>query len=285
MNNYTQKPRNSGDSHAHDRIAVLDIETHAPNYEGEGFPAWPMHRPICASALTADSYEDGVVSFSLQTIMFANREAEALTELERLLENRTLVTFNGRGFDLPVLALTAMKHRKFDASNLSNLWRANRYGGAHCDLAGQFSQYGSARGASLATLCAALDIPVKTSVHGDEVGKLFDSGEIDTIKRYCEEDVLATYLLFLNWTALRHADPDLLASGCAHLARHIEAEGLEHLLGFAQFSRTSWAHQELKERMARHLIRDLKIASSRNICRPDIGIIDDDDDDEDQIPF
>jgi len=282
---YTQKSRSSGDAHALDRVAVLDIETHVPDYEGNDFPPWPLHHPICASVLTADSYEDGVVSFTLQTIMFPGREAEALSELERLLENRTLITFNGRGFDLPVMALTAMKHRKFDTSNLSSLWRANRYGGAHCDLADQFSQYGSARGASLATLCAALDIPAKTTVHGDEVGKLFDSGEIETIKQYCEEDVLATYLLFLNWFAFRHSNSDLLASGCAHLARHIEAEGLEHLLGFAQFSRTSWAHQELKERMARHLIRDLKIASSRNIRRPDLGIIGDDDDDEDQIPF
>ncbi len=282
---YTQKPRASGDAHAFDRVAVLDIESHAPEFEGEGFPAWPLHRPICASVLTADSYEDGVVSFMLQTIMFPNREAEALTELERLLERRTLVTFNGRGFDLPVLALTAMKHRKFDTSNLSSIWRANRYGGAHCDLADQFGQFGSARGASLATLCAALDIPVKTSVHGDEVGKLYDSGEIETIKRYCEEDVLATYLLFLNWIALRHNDPDLLAAGCASLARHVEAEGLEHLLGFAQFSRTSWAHEELKKRMARHLVRDLKIAASRDHARPALGIIGDDDDDEDQIPF
>ena len=282
---YTQKPRPSGDAHAFDRVAVLDIESHSPDFEDEGFPAWPLHRPICASILTADSYDDGVVSFSLTTIMFPNREVEALGELEKLLEGRALVTFNGHGFDIPVLALTAMKNRNFEASNLSSIWRANRYGGAHCDLADQFSQFSSARGASLATLCAALDIPVKTTVHGDEVGKLFDSGEIETIKQYCEEDVLATYLLFLNWIAFRHNDPDHLASGCASLARHVEAEGLEHLLGFAQFSRVAWAHQELKERMARHLIRDLKIATSRNICRPDIGIIDDDDDDEDQIPF
>jgi len=285
---FNQKPRSSGDAHDHVRIVVVDIETYAPDFEGEGFPAWPLHQPICASVLTADHDPIGVVSFSLTTIMFPERETEAFSELELLLEGRTLVTYNGRGFDLPVLALTTMKHRKFDAANLSNLWRANRYGAQHCDLADQFSQYGGARGASLASLCAALDIPVKTNVHGDQVFKLYESGEIDTIRKYCEEDVLATYLLFLNWIAFRHADPDLLASGCAYLARHIEAEGLEHLFGFAQFSRMSWAHEELRKRMATRLLTDLKIASAREIGRSDLGIKDDDndnDDDDDQIPF
>jgi DNA polymerase elongation subunit (family B) len=281
---YNQKPRNSGDAHPHDRICVLDIETYAPDFEGEGFPAWPLHQPICASVLTADHDPIGVVSFSLTTIMFPERETEAFSELELLLEGRTLVTYNGRGFDLPVLALTALKHRKFGASNLSNLWRANRYGAQHCDLADQFSQFGSARGASLATLCEALDISVKQNAHGDEVSKLYDSGEIETIKKYCEEDVAATYLLFLHWIAFRHADAELLVIGCAHLARFIEAEGLDHLMAHARYARTYWAHAELNKRMAAYLVRDLKIASSRNLPRPDLGIIEDDDD-EDQIPF
>jgi len=286
---YTQKPRNSGDAHPHDRIAVLDIETYAPDFEGEGFPAWPMHKPICASVLVADRDELGVVSFGLKTIMFPDRETEAFSELEHLLEGRTLVTFNGRGFDLPVLALTAMKRRKFDAANLSNLWRAYKFGPYHCDLADQFSQFGTARGASLATLCGALDISVKQNAHGDEVSKLYDSGEIETIKKYCEEDVAATYLLFLHWIAFRHADAELLVTGCAHLARFIEAEGLDHLLAHARYARTYWAHAELNKRMAAHLLRDLKIAASRQIGRSDLGINDDDndndDDDDDQLPF
>jgi len=286
---FNQKPRSSGDAHDHVRIVVVDIETYVPNFEGDDFPPWPMHRPICASVLTADRDDLGVVRFNLTTIMFSDREIEALAELELLLEGRTLVTFNGKGFDLPVLALTAMKNRKFDASNLSNLWRAYKFGPYHCDLADQYSQFGSARGASLATLCAALDISVKQSAHGDEVGKLYESGEIETIKRYCEEDVAATYLLFLHWIAFRHSDADLLVTGCAHLARFIEAEGLDHLLAHARYARTYWAHAELNKRMAAHLLRDLKIASSREIWRSDLGISGDDpendDDDDDQIPF
>ena len=288
---YTQKPRNSGDAHPHDRVAVVDIETHAPTYEGDDFPVWPLHRPICASILTADRDDLGVVGFSLTTILFPGRETKALADLELLLSDRVIVTFNGRGFDLPVLALTAMKHRKFDTPNLSNLSRANRYGGQHCDLADQFSQYGSARGASLATLCAALDISVKQNAHGDEVSRLYDSGEIETIKKYCEEDVAATYLLFLHWIAFRHSDQELLVTGCAHLARFIETEGLDHLLAHARYARTYWAHAELNKRMAAHLVRDLKIAASRQIGRSSLGIIGDDDegssddDDDDQLPF
>jgi len=288
---YTQKPRNSGDAHPHDRVAVLDIESHAPDYSGDDFPPWPLHRPICASVLTADRDDLGVVRFNLTTILFPGREIEALAELEHLLSDRTAVTYNGRGFDLPVLALTAMKHHTFDTPHLSHLCTSNRYGGQHCDLADQFSQYGSARGASLATLCAALDISVKTNAHGDEVLKLYDSGEIETIKKYCEEDVAATYLLFLHWIAFRHSDQELLVTGCAHLARFIEAEGLDHLLAHARYARTYWAHAELNKRMAAYLIRDLKIAASRQIGRSTLGIIGDDnerssdDDDDDQLPF
>jgi hypothetical protein len=48
-------------------------------------------------------------------------------------------------------------------------------------------------------VCAALDLPGKTGVDGSKVSDMYDNGEIEGIRRYCETDVLNTYLLYLRY--------------------------------------------------------------------------------------
>jgi predicted PolB exonuclease-like 3'-5' exonuclease len=115
-----------------------------------------------------------------------------------------LVSFNGRGFDLPVLKYRAMKHgvsaRWLHQS--ANKWEnyTSRYApNWHCDLGEVLSDYGASARTKMNEVCAALDLPGKTGVDGSKVSDMYDNGEIEGIRRYCETDVLNTYLLYLRY--------------------------------------------------------------------------------------
>jgi len=115
----------------------------------------------------------------------------------------TLVTFNGRGFDLPVLELQALRHRcsaprYFERDGL----RAR--GGRHCDLHDWLSNSGASRVRGGLDLVAKLvGLPGKDAVSGADVQVLWERGRWQDIHRYCRDDVLQTYFVFLRVEHLR----------------------------------------------------------------------------------
>ena len=115
----------------------------------------------------------------------------------------TLVSFNGRGFDLPVLELQALRHRcsaprYFDRNGLRV-----RYG-RHCDLYDWFINSGASRLRGGLDLVAKLvGLPGKGEVSGADVQMLWEHGEWDVIHRYCRDDALQTYFVFLRVEHLR----------------------------------------------------------------------------------
>jgi Predicted 3'-5' exonuclease related to the exonuclease domain of PolB len=90
------------------KLCVLDIETLAPEAPSGGFPPWPTHRPIVASLLVADQAAYGQWQFAIESVEFGD-EAVAIRRIDELLEGRRAVSFNGKGFDFPVLSLTATR--------------------------------------------------------------------------------------------------------------------------------------------------------------------------------
>lgn len=208
MNRY--QPRASVDDR---RLAVLDIETiSGEEMEDGGFPPWPTHTPVVASILTADRDAHGEWAFAIKSIRFGEHE-HPFRRLDELLQGRTWVTFNGRGFNLPVLMLTAQMDRTFKLPALTAAATAPRFGNAvHYDLAERYSNYGSARGASLEMLCDGLGIPAKLDTHGDDVGKLYDEGNIEAIEAYCCQDVASALLLWANCRAMEIGDAAYHAS-------------------------------------------------------------------------
>ena len=237
-------PPRPSDAHATEHVVVFDIETIVDEELADGsFPPWPRHKPVAASFLSADWGADGY-AFDLQTLICRpGEEGKFYESVDRLLpEGVTSISYNGRGFDLPVLQLQAMAAHRFELKGLGVHTHAHRYGATHCDLADQFSGYGGTRRTSLAELCAPLGIPAKTSVHGSEVGALWRDGAIEAITAYVEEDVLATYLLWLHWAAARANDESLIAVPLADLARWIErTPDLAHLKPFAVCRPAIWA--------------------------------------------
>lgn len=108
-----------------------------------------------------------------------------------------LVTFNGRGFDMPMLELAAFRH----GLNLRDYCQKsrNRFGGNHVDLLDWLTNYGACRLAGgLNLLSKILGKPGKTDVAGDQVYRMFLEGRVQEINDYCLCDTLDTYFVFLR---------------------------------------------------------------------------------------
>jgi predicted PolB exonuclease-like 3'-5' exonuclease len=117
----------------------------------------------------------------------------------------TLVSFNGRSYDLPVLELAAFRYGYavpawFNVEARSFEQARNRYNGdAHLDLYDVLSNFGAGRmTGGLNLLANLIGKPGKTGVDGSQVQDLYDAGQLDVINDYCRCDVLDTYFVFLR---------------------------------------------------------------------------------------
>ncbi len=57
--------------------------------------------------------------------------------------------------------------------------------------------------APLDEIATLVGLPGKLGMHGSKVWPCYLSGEIETIRNYCETDVLNTYLLYLRFELIR----------------------------------------------------------------------------------
>lgn len=117
----------------------------------------------------------------------------------------TLVTFNGRGYDLPVLELAAFRYGLsvpawFNVEARSFEQARNRYNtDAHLDLYDLLSNFGATRlTGGLNLLANLIGKPGKTGVDGSQVQDMYDRGEAEAVNDYCRCDVLDTYFVFLR---------------------------------------------------------------------------------------
>lgn len=109
--------------------------------------------------------------------------------------NAQLVTYNGRGFDLPVLVHRAIKHGVSDGRDvLAKAARENRYNPLmHLDLMDAVTFNGAAPRFPLAAYAIGYGFPSpKRDMDGSQVGPAVHAGRILDVARYCAGDVLAT---------------------------------------------------------------------------------------------
>jgi 3'-5' exonuclease len=112
-----------------------------------------------------------------------------------------LVTFNGRGFDLPLLELAAFRYGCSAREHFYN--SRNRYNGNHIDLYDWLSNYGAYRmTGGLNLLAKLLGKPGKMAMAGDQVYALWREGRTREINEYCMFDTLDTYFVFLRTRVL-----------------------------------------------------------------------------------
>ncbi len=190
----------------------------------------PAHqqRVIAISCVMRSS--EGVRVFSLGEEQAGEKELvqRFFDGLERYAP--TLVSWNGSGFDLPVLNYRALAHglsaaRYWEVGDGDRDYKFNnylaRYHWRHVDLMDVLSTYGASGRASLDHVAQLLKLPGKLGMSGADVWPAYRRGEITAIRNYCETDALNTYLIYLRFQVLRGG---LDAKTHAYEAQQLEAK-------------------------------------------------------------
>lgn len=117
----------------------------------------------------------------------------------------TLVTFNGRGYDVPLLELAAFRYGLpvpawFNTEEKTYDQSRNRYNHqSHLDLCDMLSNFGAYRiSGGLNLLANLIGKPGKTGIDGSKVQDMYHAGQVQEINDYCRCDVLDTYFVFLR---------------------------------------------------------------------------------------
>jgi predicted PolB exonuclease-like 3'-5' exonuclease len=174
----------------------------------------PYHRLVALSAVIADEFGNFIKVGDFGE--GSDKEVDIIAHFFRFIEDKNpkLVSFNGRGFDIPMLLIRAMKYNLsipayFDQNNPiigKSKWENYRQRYAehfHTDLLDSLGSFGAVRNLNLDTLCTMAGIPGKYDLSGDQVFELYYQGELDKIKEYCQSDVLNTYWLYLKYELLK----------------------------------------------------------------------------------
>ena len=157
--------------------------------EGNAFRVWSLGEPADPEAELIRRFFDGIDRYTPQ-----------------------LVSWNGGGFDLPVLNQRALIHgvvasRFWDWGDDDREFKFNnylaRYHTRHLDLMDVLALYQPRANAGLDAMARLCGFPGKTGMDGSEVGAAYREGKLDQIRRYCETDVMNTYLLYLRFQQLR----------------------------------------------------------------------------------
>jgi DNA polymerase elongation subunit (family B) len=182
------------------------------------FNLWPFTaQVVCIAMLNADTTRGQVLFTAADHETDASQdgpvkfvpcldEAELLTAFWEVARHyETVVTFNGRGFDVPFIYLrSALLNVPISRKD----WLGYRFQiEPHCDLAEQFTFYtvsgrdGAARRFNLDFYCKAFGIesPKSHGVTGMDVNSLLAAGRYRDIAEYCLRDVYATVLLYQIW--------------------------------------------------------------------------------------
>lgn len=153
-----------------------------------------------------------------------------------------LVSWNGGGFDLPVLHYRALLHgvaapRYWETGDEDRSFRYNnylsRFHWRHIDVMDVLSGFNPRARAGLDAIAVMLGFPGKMGLKGDRVWDFFLDGKIDEIRNYCETDVLNTYLVFLRFQHMRGVlDDTQLEDEMGRVRELLEGASEPHLQEF-----------------------------------------------------
>jgi predicted PolB exonuclease-like 3'-5' exonuclease len=196
------------------RKAIATKYARADQDLSEVFLKAPLHRIVCIGALYAERERDG--PFTVRSIGARHTGERSEAQLisgfvgnlpqDEFGKGPVLVSFNGGGFDLPVLRYRAMAlgvgAPALFGRNGRDYWY--RFGWDHLDLCDLLSGFGASAKSSLNEMAALLNIPTKLDgIDGSQVEVLAASGRLDEIATYCLGDVITTFRLLLRFALVR----------------------------------------------------------------------------------
>jgi 3'-5' exonuclease len=154
----------------------------------------------------------------------SDSEGRLIQDFFRVIERYTpqLVSWNGGGFDLPVLHYRGLIHgvhapRYWDLGDDDRDFRfnnyLNRYHTRHLDLMDVLSMFQPRASAPLDDIARLSGFAGKLGMDGAQVWTAFQSGRLDAIRGYCETDVVNTYLVFCRFQKMRGVLDDAAYAG------------------------------------------------------------------------
>ena len=209
---------------------------------GSDFLPLHQHRVVAISVTfrTADTFRVWTLGDE------ASEEKEIVARFFDGIERYSpeLVSWNGGGFDLPVLHYRALKHgirapRYWELGDNDREFKWNnylsRYHWRHVDLMDVLANYNNRAFAKLDEIAVMLGFPGKLGMSGDKVWDTWLAGGIRQIRDYCETDVLNTWLVYLRFEYLRgHLDDKQLAREFALVRSTLRELDQPHLNEFLE---------------------------------------------------
>ena len=176
----------------------------------------PLHlQKVVAISCTLRSEIAGKASFKVWSIGKAGDDEKEL--IQRFFDGiekftPTQVSWNGSGFDLPVLNYRGLLHgvtaaRFWDQGEEDRDFKWNnyisRYHARHTDLMDLLAMYQPRGAAPLDALAKLCGFPGKLGMDGSAVWGAYQDGKLAEIRNYCETDVVNTYLVWLRFQKIR----------------------------------------------------------------------------------
>jgi predicted PolB exonuclease-like 3'-5' exonuclease len=183
---------------------------------GQDFLPLHLQRVVAIACVLREG--DGLRAWSLGSA--SDGEGELIQRFYDGIEKYTpqLVSWNGGGFDLPVLHYRGLIHgvaapRYWDLGDGdyadSRDFRFNnyisRYHTRHIDLMDLLALYQPRAAVPLDQLARLAGFPGKLGMDGSQVWAAFQAGRIGEIRSYCETDALNTWLVYTRFQMLRGA--------------------------------------------------------------------------------
>lgn len=185
----------------------------------EGFKAWSLGDAAAPESELVTRFFDGIARSS-----------------------PTLVSWNGSGFDLPVLHYRALRHRVqaaryWETGDEEQSFRFNNYLGRfhwrHIDLMDVLAGYQGRGRVGLDRMAQLLGLPGKLGMSGEGVWDAHLEGRVEDIRNYCETDVINTYLVYLRFELMRgRLTPQEHDRECGIVRAWLQASGKPHLAEF-----------------------------------------------------
>jgi 3'-5' exonuclease len=173
---------------------------------GDDFPKLIYHSIICIGALVAGRTSLGWEVQAVGAPHVGQRPEKELIEsfVDKIAQlSPQLITYNGSGFDLPVLRYRAMLHNVF-APGMHNRAYFHRYTDDNVDLCDVLSSFSYGAKVKLDELSRIMGLPGKPDgIDGSQVEAYFNAGRIQEIADYCKSDVINTYRLWLRHELFR----------------------------------------------------------------------------------
>ncbi len=177
---------------------------------GSEFLQHHLHRVAAISCVFRDN--EGFRVRSLGSL--EDQEARLVYDFFRIIDKYTpqLVSWNGGGFDLPVLhyraminGVTASRYWEMGDEDRDFKWNnyLSRYHTRHLDLMDLLALYTGRANAPLDDLAKLCGFPGKLGVDGSQVWNLYQEGRLNEIRDYCETDVVNTYLVYCRFQLMR----------------------------------------------------------------------------------